>query len=57
MLTFNYNEQNVNAPRRKSVSIPLLTLVPLPLLHVEEAEAEDITDRDDVTEGGADERK
>lgn len=57
MLTFNYNEQDVNGPRRKSVSIPLLTLVPLPLLHVEDAEAEDITDRSDVTEGGADERK
>lgn len=38
MLTFNYNEQDVNGPRRKSVSIPLLTLVPLPLLHVEEAD-------------------
>lgn len=38
MLTFNYNEQDVNGPRRRSVSIPLLTLVPLPLLHVEEAD-------------------
>jgi hypothetical protein len=38
MLTFGYNEQDVNGPRRKTVSIPLLTLVPLPLLHVEEAD-------------------
>ena len=37
-LTFNYTEQDVNGPRRKTVSIPLLTLVPLPLLHVEEAD-------------------
>lgn len=38
MLTFNYTEQDVNGPQRKTVSIPLLTLVPLPLLHVEEAD-------------------
>lgn len=38
MLTFSYNEQDVNGPRKRTVSIPLLTLVPLPLLHVEEAD-------------------
>ncbi len=38
MMTFSYNEQDVNGPRKRMVSIPLLTLVPLPLLHVEEAD-------------------
>jgi len=38
MMTFTYNEQDVNGPRRRIVSIPLLTLLPLPLLHVEEAD-------------------
>lgn len=38
MLTFTYSEQDVNGPHRRTVSIPLLTLVPLPLLHVEEAD-------------------
>lgn len=38
MLTFSYNEQDVNGSSKKNVSIPLLTLVPLPLLHVEEAD-------------------
>lgn len=38
MLTFTYNEQDVNGSSKKNVSIPLLTLVPLPLLHVEEAD-------------------
>jgi len=37
-ITFTYNEQDMNGPRRRIVSIPLLTLVPLPLLHVEEAD-------------------
>lgn len=39
MMTFTYNEQDVNGlPHKRTVSIPLLTLVPLPLLHVEEAD-------------------
>lgn len=38
MMTFTYTEQDVNGPRKRTVSIPLLTLVPLPLLHVEEAD-------------------
>lgn len=39
MLTFSYNEQDSDGtPRKRTVSIPLLTLVPLPLLHVEEAD-------------------
>lgn len=38
MLTFTYNEQDVNGSTKMNVNIPLLTLVPLPLLHVEEAD-------------------
>lgn len=38
MLNFSFNEQEVNGSRKKSVSIPLLTLVPLPLLQVHEAD-------------------
>lgn len=38
MLSFSFSEQDVNGARKKNVSIPLLTLVPLPLLHVEEAD-------------------
>jgi len=38
MLTFSYHEQNVTGSGKKNVNIPLLTLVPLPLLHVEEAD-------------------
>lgn len=37
-LTFSYEEQDVNGSHRKQVSIPLLTLVPLPLLQVQEAD-------------------
>lgn len=37
-LTFRYTEQEGGVLRQRSVSIPLLTLVPLPLLHVEEAD-------------------
>lgn len=37
-LTFSYDEQDVNGTHRKQVSIPLLTLVPLPLLQVQEAD-------------------
>lgn len=38
MLTFNYNNQDANGKKMQSVSIPVLTLVPLPLLHVQEAD-------------------
>lgn len=38
IITFSYNEQDANGPHKRTVSIPLLTLVPLPLLHVEEAD-------------------
>lgn len=38
IITFSYNEQDANGLRKRTVSIPLLTLVPLPLLHVEEAD-------------------
>lgn len=37
-LTFRYVDQEGGVSRQRSVSIPLLTLVPLPLLHVEEAD-------------------
>lgn len=37
-ITFSYNEQDVNGTHQRTVSIPLLTLVPLPLLHIEEAD-------------------
>ncbi len=38
MLTFTYNEQDVNGSRRQTVRIPILTLVPLPLLQIQEAD-------------------
>lgn len=38
MLTFNYRSQDVNGSREQSVSIPVLSLVPLPLLQVQEAD-------------------
>lgn len=38
MLTFTYNEQDVNGSRRQTVHIPILTLVPLPLLQIQEAD-------------------
>lgn len=37
-LTFTYNSHDVNGVRKQKVSIPLLTLVPLPLLQVKEAD-------------------
>lgn len=37
-LTFTYMSNDVNGSRKQRVSIPLLTLVPLPLLQVKEAE-------------------
>lgn len=38
MLTFSYNEQDVNGSRKQTVHIPILTLVPLPLLQIQEAD-------------------
>ncbi|NDV64482.1 DUF2589 domain-containing protein [Bacteroides sp. 224] len=38
MLTFSYMNHDVNGSRLQKVSIPLLTLVPLPLLQVKEAD-------------------
>lgn len=38
MLTFSYNSQDINEAKKQSVSIPLFTLVPLPLLQIQEAD-------------------
>lgn len=38
MLTFSYYEQDVNGSRKQTVHIPILTLVPLPLLQIQEAD-------------------
>lgn len=38
MLTFSYMEQDVNGSRKQMVHIPILTLVPLPLLQIQEAD-------------------
>ena len=38
MLTFSYMEQDVNGSRKQTVHIPILTLVPLPLLQIQEAD-------------------
>ncbi len=37
-VTFTYDEQYLDGERRKKVGIPLLTLVPLPLLQIQEAD-------------------
>ncbi len=37
-MTFTYNEQDLGGVQKKSISIPMLTLVPLPLLQVKEAD-------------------
>lgn len=51
MLTFSYNNSDAGGERRQQVSIPMLTLVPLPLLQVKEAEFDfDIKILDTVTE-------
>lgn len=52
-LTFSYTENDVNGKHKRTVNIPLLTLVPLPLLHVQEADFDfDITILDALTESG-----
>lgn len=38
MLRFSYNSSDAAGSRRRQVAVPLLSLVPLPLLHVQEAE-------------------
>ena len=38
MLRFSYNSSDATGRRRRQVAVPLLSLVPLPLLHVQEAE-------------------
>ncbi len=38
MLTFTYTSRDVNGKKQQSVSIPLFTLVPLPLLQIQEAD-------------------
>ena len=38
MLSFNYTSQDVTGNREQKVSIPLFTLVPLPLLQIKEAD-------------------
>lgn len=38
MLTFSYNESDGNAVQKRTVNIPLLTLIPLPLLQIQEAD-------------------
>lgn len=38
MLRFSYNSSDATGSRRRQVAVPLLSLVPLPLLHVQEAE-------------------
>jgi hypothetical protein len=56
MMTFTYSEQDVNGPRKRTVSIPLLTLIPLPLLHVEEADFDfDIKILDAISEAVSEE--
>lgn len=50
-LTFVYNSQDAGGSRKQRVSIPMLTLVPLPLLQVQEAEFDfDIKILDAVSE-------
>ncbi len=52
LVTFSYMEQGADGTtHRREVSIPLLTLIPLPLLHIEEADFDfDIKIIDAITE-------
>jgi len=51
-LSFSYTETNADGHRQKIVSIPLLTLVPLPLLQIQEADFDyDINILDAVSSG------
>lgn len=38
MLTFSYSSQDINETKQQRISIPLFTLVPLPLLQIQEAD-------------------
>lgn len=38
MLTFDYNANDITGQYRRTISIPLLSLIPLPLLQVQEAD-------------------
>lgn len=38
MLTFSYTDRSLGKSERRTFSVPLLTVMPLPLLHVQEAE-------------------
>lgn len=50
-LTFSYTENDNGTELKRTVSIPLITLVPLPLLHIEEADFDfDIKIVDCITE-------
>lgn len=50
-LTFSYTENDNGTEVKRTVSIPLITLVPLPLLHIEEADFDfDIKIVDCITE-------
>lgn len=51
VLTFSYMENDNGTEVKRNVSIPLITLVPLPLLHIEEADFDfDIKIVDCITE-------
>ena len=51
MLTFNYFDTDANGRREQTVSIPLFTIVPLPLLQIQEADFDfDIKIVDAITE-------
>lgn len=38
MLRFSYNSNDASGSRKRQVAVPMLSLVPLPLLHVQEAD-------------------
>lgn len=51
MLSFNYNDQSEGKSIERTVNIPLITLVPFPLLHIEEADFDfDIKIVDSISE-------
>lgn len=51
MLTFNYFDNDANGRREQTVSIPLFTIIPLPLLQIQEADFDfDIKIVDSITE-------
>ena len=55
MLTFNYFDNDANGRREHTVSIPLFTIVPLPLLQIQEADFDfDIKIVDSITEATED---